>query len=59
MNAHPEDICYCGDFRKDHKDGTGRCIFNDEVRDGHGGAGPCYQFRLAQAVSLTQREKTP
>lgn len=45
---HPLDICYCGDFRKDHKDGTGACIFSGGWRgDGHSGAGRCDRFVFA------------
>lgn len=46
--GHPFDICYCGDFRKDHKDGTGACIFSIDSRsDGHSGAGRCDRFVFA------------
>lgn len=46
---HPEDICECGDFRKDHPLGR-RCKFTpeDPLRgDGHFGVGACYRFKLA------------
>lgn len=46
-SAHPLDICYCGDYRKDHKNGMGACIFNSGSRsDGHFGSGTCEKFRL-------------
>lgn len=54
MATHPNDTCDCGDYRKDHAGGIGRCIFTpnpDRDRsdsDGHFGAGPCHQFRLAK-----------
>lgn len=50
----PDDVCYCGDYRKDHAGGTGGCVFTPDPdhdradSDGHGGTGPCYKFRLAQ-----------
>lgn len=45
---HPVDVCYCGDYRKDHKDGSGVCIFTVNARgDGHHGAGRCDKFVLA------------
>lgn len=27
---HPEDICSCGDYRRDHAGGNGGCIFTDD-----------------------------
>ena len=45
--THPLDQCECGDFRRDHKDGTGACIFSSGSKgDGHSGAGECVQFKL-------------
>ena len=53
---HPEDICDCGDYRKDHAGGIGGCIFtpdpdHDKNTDGHGGAGPCHRFKLSQRAN--------
>lgn len=45
---HPLDICYCGDYRKDHKYGTGVCMFSlGAYGDGHSGAGRCDKFVFA------------
>ncbi len=43
----PHDICHCGDARRDHKNGTGACIFNEPGRFDlcHGGE-DCVEFRL-------------
>lgn len=41
---HPQDECYCGDYRRDHlKDGP--CKMNGL---GHGGADPFYSFILSK-----------
>lgn len=41
---HPEDECECGDYRRDHEDGHGRCRMPDDLT--HANA-PCLSFRLA------------
>lgn len=42
----PYDICQCGDYRRDHEGGTGRCTLPpDQVP----GFRPCMRFRLAVA----------
>ena len=38
---HPDDCCACGDYRKQHKDGTGRCLLGDLCTPY-----PCRRFRL-------------
>lgn len=40
------DACICGDYRQDHKDGTGPCIHN-KPRDLTHGFDDCQSFRLA------------
>lgn len=46
-NDDPLDLCFCGDYRRDHKDGKGACIFSVGSRgDGHFGSGYCDAFRL-------------
>jgi len=48
-SPHLLDICRCGDYRKDHKDGEGICIFTTGSRkDGHFGAGRCDAFLLSK-----------
>lgn len=55
---HALDTCECGDYREDHKDGHGICIFsaNARVGDGHFGAGKCEKFRLARRHIPTDHE---
>jgi len=48
VKEHPEDICECGDYRKQHPDG-GACVFNSSECGGHGApvsSGDCLSFRL-------------
>lgn len=40
----PDDICQCGDPRKDHIGGMGECCLNSL---GHDGAPACMSFRLS------------
>jgi hypothetical protein len=44
VESHPLDVCVCGDYRKQHKDGVGACMCNGL---GHGGAPACYRFELS------------
>lgn len=37
------DVCECGDYRRDHIDGTGRCTMADDACHGFK---PCFEFRL-------------
>lgn len=39
------ETCACGDYRKDHKDGTGPCIFNGGRFDLCHGGTDCHEFR--------------
>ena len=60
---HPErcgpefDVCECGDYRRDHKNGAGPCVFNGDGWSGgltHGFT-KCAAFRLhrtAPAIAL-------
>lgn len=51
MSEHPEDVCTCGDYRRQHVGGTGHCIFNHYDR-GHGmGLRACHRFKLYQAAT--------
>jgi len=46
MKEHSEDICECGDYRKQHPDG-GACALNGL---GHGmpfNEGACFKFRFS------------
>ena len=50
-NEHPEDICVCGDYRKNHLN-NGICLLNSL---GHGiplEIGDCFLFRLAYSYWL-------
>lgn len=46
------DVCYCGDYRRDHKDGKGACSFNSPSGVGHPGGLRCYSFKLAKAAHM-------
>lgn len=49
---NPEDTCHCGDWRKDHIDGTGACKLNGL---GHGVPGyRCQEFRLFRHADPTK-----
>lgn len=62
---HVLDVCACGDFRRSHTNGTGRCA----ACECHSG-GQCLKFRLFQSADeyakrhpkhyamLSQRDKT-
>jgi len=39
------DECQCGDYRRDHKDGTGACRHNSREFDLNHGGKNCYRFR--------------
>lgn len=43
-NPHPHDECECGDYRKDHADGAGRCCMPNDLTHGFQ---TCSRFRLA------------
>ena len=47
QNGHPLDTCKCGDYRRDHKDGHGPCVFN-HTRGGPHGDSQCLRFRLSR-----------
>lgn len=40
--SSPWDICHCGDYRRSHVEGTGRCQLDDLCTPGR-----CQKFRLA------------
>jgi hypothetical protein len=46
MSASPYDICTCGDYRRDHEGGTGRCTL---PADAVHGFRACTRFQLATA----------
>jgi hypothetical protein len=39
----PYDICKCGDYRRDHEGGIGRCTLPADTMPGFR---PCVRFRL-------------
>ena len=56
---HPLDICYCGDYRKDHIDGKDACKFSIGARgDGHSGAGRCDRFVFAYPHTHRTKSKS-
>jgi hypothetical protein len=46
MSEHPEDICECGDYRKNHPD-NGPCSLNGLGHHAPMPQGNCTEFRLA------------
>lgn len=53
------DMCACGDYRKDHRDGTGPCAFNHIPGNVHGHS-QCMQFRLfREAADIPLPYETP
>lgn len=54
ITAHPLDECACGDYRRDHKDGTGACTFNRNRFDECHAFEHCYSFRLVAAYLKEQ-----
>jgi hypothetical protein len=51
----PHDVCTCGDYRRQHKCGTGSCCFNSYI-GGHGmGLRSCIRFKLSQR-GIIERE---
>jgi hypothetical protein len=50
---HPLDVCQCGDFRREHQDGTGRCRMPNDASHGFK---TCERFRLhASAAEYQER----
>lgn len=47
--GHPLDECDCGDYRRDHANGTGRCKMPDGLCHGFK---PCFKFILSRAYRL-------
>lgn len=48
------DICECGDFRRDHVNGSGECKLNTL---GHGGPPPCKKFHFASPADPNEIEQ--
>lgn len=49
----PLDECECGDYRREHEGGTGRCRMPDDLCHGFK---PCLQFRLSKRAGAEHRE---
>jgi len=47
LAGNPRDECECGDWREDHKSGTGACRYNGRGFDMCHGGMDCMKFRLA------------
>jgi len=45
MREHDLDECQCGDWRRDHENGHGRCRAADDLNHGFQ---PCWKFVLAK-----------
>lgn len=52
QNGKPYDVCKCGDYRRDHKDGHGACMFNGTEFDLTHGGKDCRKFHLASAAVI-------
>lgn len=50
--AHPEDVCECGEYRRDHKDGTGYAF---EMMQG---GRDCRRFKLWIESADDENERT-
>lgn len=46
MTEHAEDVCMCGDYRRQHYQGTGRCLLGSLCRPGY-----CVKFRLFRSAA--------
>jgi hypothetical protein len=50
------DYCYCGDFRRQHKDGKGSCALNTFGHTISFDPGDkCMEFRLSERYKLKER----
>lgn len=55
--SHPKDECECGDYRYQHKNGSGKCEMPDDLTHAYR---PCLQFILFktyQTRTLEEYEK--
>jgi len=50
--SSPYDICTCGDYRRDHENGTGACTLPPDPVPDHR---PCRRFVLALASKARAR----
>jgi len=46
------DECACGDYRRDHVNGTGRCKMPDDLTHGFQ---PCLRFRLVRQAAAVHK----
>lgn len=46
----PLDVCKCGDYRRQHKDGVGRCLLGDLCTPSG-----CHKFRLSHPATKDTR----
>lgn len=51
---NPEDICKCGDARRDHKDGKGKCGFNYHHFPLDHPWNFCHKFRLSYNANIAK-----
>lgn len=49
------DVCECGDYRSQHRDGGGPCKFNAPENTGHSHGDNCMSFQLDVAVTAATR----
>ncbi len=56
-HGHPLDSCECGDYRRDHENGTGPCKFNRAGFDECHANENCTAFVLSEAhIGRTDHE---
>jgi len=55
INQLADQICVCGDPRRDHKGGDGPCSFNKPEGLGHHGAPNCDEFRADPFLDESKR----
>lgn len=48
------DICHCGDFRRDHENGEGKCRMANDINHGYK---PCEKFRFSRHSSQEEIDR--
>lgn len=51
LAEHPNDVCACGDYRHQHRDGKFECLLRDLCTPSR-----CGKFRMFRAYSPSRRE---
>jgi len=56
VKRQPLDVCVCGDYRRDHENGTGPCTFGLDLSHGFT---DCAEFRLSSNARPRSRLRFP